>query len=118
MQGQSNTVKKQGQSNLVRKQFLISEGQIEKLRKLAKKEHVSGAKMLRRAIDAYDPDAQEYSLGESELLELVHKRVKEAIRSTKQARKTITACIKSLSATPVEEVRTYRDENIENQKVG
>jgi hypothetical protein len=80
---------------LVRKQFLISPDQIKKLELLAKKEQTSAAEMVRKAIDAYNPDlAQE--MDESELLELVSSRVKEAIADTQTARRSLTKTFKNL----------------------
>jgi hypothetical protein len=80
---------------LIRKQFLISPDQIKKLELLAKKEQTSAAEMVRKAIDAYNPNlAQE--MDESELLELVSSRVKEAIADTQTARRSLTKTFKDL----------------------
>lgn len=66
---------------LVRKQHLIYPGHVEKLRVLAEAENTSASEILRRAIDAFDPDTAA-DMSESELLALASARVKEAIKDT------------------------------------
>jgi competence protein ComGC len=80
---------------LVRKQFLIFPKQVKKLELLAKKQKTSAAEMVRCAIDAYDIDAQQ-DMEESELLELVSARVKEAIADTQNIRKRLDNTFKEL----------------------
>jgi len=80
---------------LVRKQFLISLDQIKKLELLAKKEQTSAAEMVRKAIDAYNPYIFK-DMDESELLELVSARVKEAIADTQKTRSSLTRTFKNL----------------------
>jgi hypothetical protein len=87
----------QAAEQLVRKQFLIYPGQIKKLHLLAKKENTSAADMVRKAIDAYDPDATG-DLKDSELLELVSARIKEAIANTRKTRKQLEETLAQLSA--------------------
>ena len=70
---------------LVRKQFLISPSQAKKIELMAKKQKTSAAEMVRKAIDAFNPDTLA-DMAETELLELVRVRVKEAI-TDKCARK-------------------------------
>lgn len=70
---------------LVRKQFLIHPRQIKKLAELARVEEASAAEVVRKAIDAYDPDFSMDS-GEKALLELVSARVKDAIVETRETR--------------------------------
>jgi len=83
---------------LVRKQFLISPSQIEKLNRLARNEGTSVAEMVRVAIDSYNPDTAAIAdLDAPELMELVSKRLKEAIASTKKANRTIDKTLKKLS---------------------
>lgn len=81
--------------NLVRKQFLIYPGQIEKIERLAKKENTSAAEMVRKAIDAYNPDIPE-EMGESELMELVVARLKEAVEDTVHTRKRLNQALQEL----------------------
>lgn len=80
---------------LVRKQFLISLDQIKKLELLAKEEQTSAAEMVRKAIDAYNPNIFK-DMAESELLELVLARVKEAIADTQKTRSSLTKTFKNL----------------------
>ena len=80
---------------LVRKQFLISPSQVKKLNRLAQDEGTSVAAMVRVAIDSYNPDAAAFAdLGAPELMELVSKRLKEAIASTQKANRAIDKALK------------------------
>jgi len=81
---------------LVRKQFLISPAQIKKIELLAKEKNTSAAEMVRNAIAAYNPDVP-IDIEESELLELVSARVKEAIIDTRNTRKHLDKTLKKLS---------------------
>ena len=80
---------------LVRKQHLIYPSQVEKLRVLAEAENTSASEMLRRAIDAFDPNTAA-DMSESGLLELVIIRVKEAINDTIATRKRAEATLKAI----------------------
>ena len=82
---------------LVRKQFLITEGQIKKIERLAKAEGITATAMVRQAIDAFDPDNEPGSMDMAELMDLVHSRLKEAIQSTQEARQTVSETIAKLS---------------------
>jgi len=80
---------------LVRKQFLISPSQVKKLNRLARNEGTSVAEMVRLSIDSYNPDAAAFDdLGARELMELVSKRLKEAIASTQKANRAIDKALK------------------------
>jgi hypothetical protein len=80
---------------LVRKQHLIYPSQIKKLQVLAEAENTSASEMIRRAIDAFDPDAAA-DMSESELFELARTRVKEAIKDTIATRKRAEATLKKI----------------------
>lgn len=82
--------------NLVRKQYFISRKQIEKIERLAKKQKTSAAQLVRAAIDAYDPDIP-MDMKETELLDLVSKRVKEAITDTQETRTRLGVTLKQLT---------------------
>jgi hypothetical protein len=82
---------------LFRKQHLIYPSQVEKLRVLAEAENTSVSEMLRRAIDAFDPNTAA-DMSESELLELARIRVKEAIKDTIATRKRAEATLKEIAA--------------------
>jgi non-homologous end joining protein Ku len=82
---------------LVRKQFLIYPTQAKKIELIAKKQKTSAAEMVRKAIDAFNPDALS-DMAETELLELVRVRVKEAIMDTKKTRERLVSSLKKLEA--------------------
>ncbi len=85
----------QAAQKLVRKQFLISPTQVKKLELLAKRRNTSAAAMVRNAIDAYDPDVAG-EVEESELLDLIGQRVKQALTDTRKTRKRLDAALKKL----------------------
>ncbi len=82
---------------LVRKQYLISPSQVKKIEFLAKKENKSAAEMVRNAIDAFNPDVS-MDMKESELLDLVSARVKEAIANTQETRSRLKTTLETLAA--------------------
>lgn len=81
--------------NLVRKQYLISSSQVKKIELLAKKQNKSAAEMVRNAIDAFNPDVS-MDMKESELLDLVSARVKEAIANTRETRNRLQTTLETL----------------------
>lgn len=81
---------------LVRKQFMISPGHARKLETLARQENTSAAEMVRKAIAAYNPGSPS-DMEESELLELVAARLKEAIEDTRNTRERLDATLEKLS---------------------
>lgn len=83
--------------NLVRKQYLISSSQVKKIELLAKKQNKSAAEMVRNAIDAFNPDVT-MDMKESELLDLVSARVKEAIANTRDTRNRLQTTLEKLEA--------------------
>lgn len=87
----------QAAENLVRKQYLISPSQVKKIELLAKKHNTSAAEMVRTAIDAFNPDAS-MDIKESELLDLVASRVKEAISDTQETRRRLKTTLETLAA--------------------
>ena len=66
-----------------RKQILIYQKQIEKLNQLSRRLGKSEADLIRRAIDAYDPEAQ-LDIGESELLDVALLKVNEALADMRE----------------------------------
>jgi hypothetical protein len=81
----------------VRKQFLISTTQAKKIESIAKRQKISAAEIVRKAIDAFNPDALA-GMAETELLELVRVRVKEAITDTRKTRERLVASLNTLVA--------------------
>jgi hypothetical protein len=80
---------------LVRKQFLIYPTQAKKIELIAKRQKISAAEMVRKAIDAFNPDATP-EMADTDLLELVRVRVKEAIKDTKRTRERLSAALNKL----------------------
>ncbi len=83
-------------SNLVRKQYLVSEEHVKKVMRLASVQGTSAAEIVRRAIDAYELEQPE-RLEEPELLQLVSRRLKEAIASTRRANRKVSRALEALS---------------------
>ena len=81
--------------NLVRKQFLISNNQLKKLSALSASKGKSEAEIVRLAIDAYDPEEIGIS-SVPELLELLDKRLKDAIQSTRHSCSVVASTLKQL----------------------
>ena len=75
-------------NHLVRKQYLVSDGQVRKLQRIAAEKGTSVTEIVRRAIDAFDPDRLD-DMEQSELLELVSARLKEAVIDTQRTRKRL-----------------------------
>ena len=84
--------------NLVRKQFFISTENVEKLERLTRKiKGSSAAKIVRDAIDAYDPAGSPEEIEKEELIAVAHAKVKEAIKKTEMTIKVVDNCLKNLS---------------------
>jgi hypothetical protein len=81
---------------MVRKQFLISPAIVRRLEQIAAKRGTSASEIVRLAIDSFDANAAE-SMDSPELMELVSTRLKEAIKSTRHAHRTVTRTLKALS---------------------
>jgi len=83
---------------LVRKQFFISPENVAKLERLAKQfKGSSAAKIVRDAIDAYDPNGNLEDIEKDELIAIAHAKVKEAISKTEKTIKTVDHCLENLS---------------------
>ncbi|WP_440998095.1 hypothetical protein [Arhodomonas sp. SL1] len=65
---------------LIRRQYLVSRKHIEKVKQLSQAKGVSDAEIIRRAIDAYDPDATGMNEGE---LEAALETMETALRQTR-----------------------------------
>ena len=85
------------QEKLIRKQYLVSERQVEKLKLIASREDKSAAEIVRQAIDAYDPDA-DGEMDTPEFVALVAERLKEAVKSTRAARRKMEKTLRALDA--------------------
>ena len=83
---------------LVRKQFYISTENVTKLEQLSKQlKGSSSAKIVRDAIDAYNPNENQIEFEHKALFELAHSKVKEAIEATEKANKRMDLCLGTLS---------------------
>ena len=78
----------QAHGNLVRKQYLVSESHIEKLKRIAATRGTSVTEVVRQAIDAYDPEGAD-TMAAPELMDLVGKRLKEALKATRKANRRV-----------------------------
>ncbi len=81
---------------MVRKQFLVSPAIVERLEQIAAKRGTSASEIVRLAIDSFDANTAE-AMESPELMELVSVRLKEAIKSTRRARRTVNKTLKALS---------------------
>ena len=80
---------------MVRKQFLVPPSTVKRLEQLAAKRGTSASEIVRQAINAYDPKDTE-AMASSELMELVSARLKEAISSTRNARRAVSKALQTL----------------------
>ena len=84
------------QQNLIRKQYLMSDENISKVDRLAKKNGTSSAQIVRLAVEAYNPDSDLATIDDNELMALVSSRLKEAIAETRKTRRKLDKTLKSL----------------------
>ena len=83
------------QTTLLRKQYLVTPENVTKLESLAKANGTSATDIVRKAIDAYNPEGLD-EIGESELMSLVSERLKEAIKDTQATRRRLNKTLKQL----------------------
>lgn len=79
----------------IRKQYLVSQRNVSKLERLAKRKGTSATAIVREAIEAYNPEGLD-KLGEQELMTLVATRLKDAIKDTQLTRKKLHKTLKRL----------------------
>ena len=80
---------------LIRKQYLVSQRNVSKLERLAKRKGTSATAIVREAIEAYDPEGLDV-LGDQELMNLVASRLKDAIKDTQSTRQKLNKTLKRL----------------------
>ena len=85
------------QTPLLRKQYLVTPDNVSKLEALAKANGTSATDIVRKAIDAYDPEGLD-ELGETDLMSLVSQRLKETIKDTQATRRRLNKTLKKLGA--------------------
>ena len=86
-------------AELMRRQYLVTEENISKLEDISTAEGVSATEIVRRAIDAYHPNDAD-DLAAPELMELVSKRLKEAIADTQKTRRRLNKTLNKLETHP------------------
>lgn len=86
-------------AELMRRQYLVTEENISKLEDISNAEGVSVTEIVRRAIDAYHPNDAD-DLAAPELMELVSKRLKEAIADTQKTRRRLNKTLNKLETHP------------------
>lgn len=82
---------------MVRKQFLMPPAAVKRLERLAAERGTSASEIVRQAISSYDANDAE-GMKSSELMELVSARLKEAIKSTRHAQRTVSRTLQGLSS--------------------
>lgn len=82
---------------MIRKQFLVPPSTVRRLEKLAAERGTSASEIVRQAINSYDVRDGE-AMESSELLELVSARLKDAIKSTRHAQRTVSRTLQALSS--------------------
>lgn len=81
---------------MVRKQFLVPPSTVRRLEQLAAKRGTSASEIVRQAINSFDLNDAE-AMQSSDLMELVSARLKEAIKSTRQAQRAVSRSLQVLS---------------------
>jgi predicted DNA-binding protein len=82
---------------MVRKQFLVPPSTVERLERLATAQGTSASEIVRQAIKSYDA-RDTATMESSELMELVAARLKEAIKSTRHAQRTVSKTLRELDS--------------------
>ena len=82
---------------MVRKQFLVPPSTVKRLEQLAAKRGTSASEIVRQAIKSYDLEGAE-AMESPELMELVSGRLKEAIKSTRNAQRAVSRTLRALSS--------------------
>jgi len=80
---------------MIRKQFLVSPSTARRLERLAAARGTSASEIVRQAIDSYDVNAAD-AMGSDDLMELVSLRLKDAIKSTRHAQRTVARTLRAL----------------------
>jgi hypothetical protein len=82
---------------MIRKHFLVSPATARRLERLAAARGTSASEVVRQAIDSYDVTTVD-STGSDELVELVSLRLKDAIKSTRRAHRTVVRTLRQVDA--------------------
>lgn len=81
---------------MVRKQFLVPPSTVRRLEQLAARRGTSASEIVRQAINSFDLNDAE-AMQSADLMELVSARLKEAIKSTRRARRVVSRSLQALS---------------------
>lgn len=80
---------------LARRQYLVTAENLRKIKNIARQSSCSATEVVRRAIDAYDPERNEEPLLDA-LAETMHQNVKEALESTRRANRVVAEALARL----------------------
>jgi predicted DNA-binding protein len=83
---------------MIRKQFLLPPSTVRRLERLALERGTSASEIVRQAIRSYDIRDGD-AIESAKLMELVSSRLKEAIKSTRHAQRTVSMSLQVLSST-------------------
>jgi predicted DNA-binding protein len=82
---------------MVRKQFLVPPSTVRRLEQLAARRGTSASEIVRQAINSFDVNDAE-AMQSPDLMELVSERLKDAIKSTRQAQRAVSRSLQALSS--------------------
>ena len=81
---------------MVRKQFLMPPSMAKRLEQIAAERGTSASEIVRQAIESFDATGAQ-DMAPTELTDLVSTRLKDAIRSTRHAQRTVAKTLEKLS---------------------
>ncbi len=81
---------------MVRKQFLVPPSMAKRLEQIAVERGTSASEIVRQAIESFDATGAQ-DMGPTELIDLVSARLKDAIKSTRRAQRTVSKTLETLS---------------------
>ena len=83
------------QNRLLRKQYLVTPENVSKIDALAKADGTSATDIVRKAIDAYEPQGQN-ELTPGDFIALVSERLTQTIKETQTTRRRLNKALKTL----------------------
>lgn len=85
------------QPNLLRKQYLVTEENVKKLELIAQNQGTSATDIVRKAIEAYDPNSLD-CMGEHDLMELLSSKLQETILDTQKTHQRLNKTLSRLES--------------------
>ena len=82
---------------MVRKQILVPPSMAKRLEQIAAERGISASEIVRQAIESFDSTGAQ-AMAPTELMDLVSARLKDAIRSTRRAQRTVSKTLETLSS--------------------